>query len=127
MILIFGGVYQGKLDFAIKKFNIHKDDICFCNEEKAEIDKSKKLIYNMEKYILACIREGKNEEYIKSQLGDKSLKDKVVICTDISQGVVPIEKEQRLLRDMTGRITTMLSENAEEVYRIFCGLSQKLK
>ena len=33
MVLIFGGAYQGKLDFAMKKFNIKDTDIFTCTED----------------------------------------------------------------------------------------------
>ena len=32
MILIFGGAYQGKLDFAKEKFNISDEEVFECTE-----------------------------------------------------------------------------------------------
>ena len=58
MELIFGGAYQGRLEYAKSKYNLRDEDIFFCSEERAEIDLSKPVIYCMEKFLLACIREG---------------------------------------------------------------------
>ena len=55
------------------------------------------------------------------------LENKIIICTDISQGVVPRQKEQRDWREMTGRVMNYLAAEADEVIRIFCGLPHKLK
>ena len=41
MILIFGGAYQGKLEYAKKHWNFSDDDVFFC-EENLTIDLSKK-------------------------------------------------------------------------------------
>ena len=45
MILIIGGAYQGKLDFAKATFGIVDTDVYFCTDSK--IDFSKKCIYRM--------------------------------------------------------------------------------
>ncbi len=41
MILIFGGAYQGKLEYAKEHWNFSDDDVFFC-EENLTIDLSKK-------------------------------------------------------------------------------------
>lgn len=55
------------------------------------------------------------------------LQDKIVIARDISQGIVPIDSVQRAWREASGRAMMYLAGEAEEVYRVFCGLSEKLK
>jgi adenosyl cobinamide kinase/adenosyl cobinamide phosphate guanylyltransferase len=55
------------------------------------------------------------------------LKPKIIICNDISCGVVPIDSEIRLWRESVGRILTILSKHADEVVRLFCGLGTKIK
>lgn len=130
MILIFGGAYQGKLEFAREKFfeirSINEKDICFCNEEDG-LDYEKKVIYGLEKYILGQVRRGISEKEILDSIYDERLNDRIIICTDISQGIVPLKKEQRFARETTGRAMVGLGKRAESVYRVFCGLSQQLK
>ena len=51
----------------------------------------------------------------------------VVITEEQGCGIVPVEKELRLLRDAVGHAQIALAEEADEVIRIFCGLPQRIK
>lgn len=51
----------------------------------------------------------------------------VVVCEEIGCGIVPMEREDRLWRDLTGHACKRLSGEAESVYRVICGLGQRLK
>lgn len=126
MILVFGGAYQGKLEFVKETYSLTDEDVCFCEEEKC-LDYSKKVIYGLESWILDQVKNGKEEKEILEACSFEKLKDNIVICTDVSQGIVPLERNQRFARETTGRAMVALGKNAESVYRVFCGLSQKLK
>lgn len=54
------------------------------------------------------------------------LKDKIIICDEIGSGIVPMTKEERMWREENGRVLQYLCKNADEVYRVFFGLSEKL-
>lgn len=128
MILIFGGAYQGKLQYVKEKFNITEEDIFYCNkdDENPEIDFSKKVIYKLDEFTLACVKNGiEAKEYLIEN--EIQLQDKIIICTDISQGIVPIDKELRAWREMNGRAMIYLTGKSDEVIRIFCGLPQVIK
>ena len=125
MVLIFGGAYQGKLDFAIKKFNIKYTDIFTCTEDSFP-DFSKKIIDRAELFFLKCVKDGIEPRDILCE-NINMLQDKIVIARDISQGIVPIDSVQRAWREASGRAMMYLAGEAEEVYRVFCGLSEKLK
>ena len=114
MILIIGGAYQGKTDFAKSKFNLTDEDIFDCTD-KTEIDTTKKCITHLEQYI-----KNNKEPFVPKE-------DQIIICDDIFCGVVPINPTDRAWREETGRVCARLSEEATEVYRVFCGLEQKLK
>ena len=125
MILIFGGAYQGKLEFAKENFNFTEEDIFICTQEN-EIDWSKKVLCDMDQAFLRHVRDGKeSREVLADHL--KELKDKILIVNDISQGIVPMERELRDWREMTGRAMLYISKEADEVYRVFCGLGSKIK
>ncbi|WP_152656885.1 bifunctional adenosylcobinamide kinase/adenosylcobinamide-phosphate guanylyltransferase [Oceanobacillus sp. CFH 90083] len=51
----------------------------------------------------------------------------VLIGTDISKGIVPVEKESRLQRDITGWLYQRLAAHAERVDLIWYGISETLK
>ena len=120
MILIIGGAYQGKLDFARETFDLKDADIYTCSE--GEIDFSKRCIYAVEEFTwghpdpVAYFREHREE-----------WKDSILILRDVFCGVVPMDPETRLWRQKTGRLSQYLSKEASQVSRIFCGLEQRLK
>ena len=124
MILVVGGAYNGKLSFVQEQFNISKENICFCNDEN--IDFSKKVIYKFHKCIYMQRRNGNNPVDELCKIKEK-LKDKIIICDDISSGIVPLKKEERLWREDTGRCLQILSKEANIIYRVFCGIPTLIK
>ena len=124
MILIIGGAYQGKLDFAKEAFGITDEDVFVCKD--SEIDFSKKCIYALEEFTLACVREGKDPKaYLQEHR--EAWENSIFICQDFFCGVVPMEAEARAWRQITGRLAQYLSREAGRVSRIFCGLELRLK
>jgi len=122
MELIIGGAYQGKRSFAREKFGLSEDEIFTCTD--TNIDFSKPCIDKLEDFVLACVRTGVDPlEKLKGQ----DLSAKVIICMDIFCGVVPIDATMRLWRHTTGLVCQYLAKNADGVYRIYCGLEQRLK
>ena len=120
MILIIGGSYQGKLDFAKETFGITDAEIHTCTS--GEIDFSKRCIYRIEEFT------SYNEDpigYFEAHRED--WQDSVLILQDIFCGVVPMGAENRAWRQRTGRLAQYLSKEARQVSRIFCGLEQRLK
>ena len=53
--------------------------------------------------------------------------DGVILCRDISCGVVPMEAELRVWREAVGTLLGQLSRQAESVTRLFYGIPQALK
>ena len=125
MVLIFGGAYQGKLEYALENFSLSEKDVYYC-EERAGIDLSFKVINNLENFVMGCVKEGLEAKEILDEYGD-ALEDKIIIVTDISQGIVPMNPDERSWREMTGRTMLYLSRRADRVIRVFCGLGQEIK
>jgi len=117
MTLIIGGAFQGKLDFAKKHFGLTDSQICDCEKEH---DLSKSCIYHFEKYILSRIENNQPVDFVPAE-------NQIIICEDIFCGVVPVDPKLREWREETGRICAKLSKESDEVYRIFCGLEQRIK
>ena len=118
MVLVFGGAYNGKLDFVKEKFNVNEDDIFYCGVN--EIDFSKKVICGLHKFTYNNIlKDISSLQYIKENIN--LFKDKIIISDEISSGIVPLKKEERMWREETGRCLQYLSKEASCVYRIFCG------
>ena len=124
MILIIGGAYQGKLDYARRTFDVHDGDVHICTE--AEIDFSKRCVCAVEEFCYACVKEGREPaDYFKAHRAQWQYS--ILIYQDIFCGVVPMDADLREWRQATGRLCQYLSREAAQVSRIFCGLEQRLK
>ena len=120
MILIIGGAYQGKLDFAKSAYGITDADVHTCGT--GEIDFSKRCIYKIEEFAYG---HPDPIGYFKAHW--EEWQDSILILQDIFCGVVPMGAENRAWRQSTGRLAQYLSKEATQVSRIFCGLEQRLK
>jgi len=131
MILIFGGAYQGKLAYAFKKYGLDERSVYRCSVDDTEMPRDKEIIYEIDKWVLALIRAGYNGEKLRGKLTDFEEyvcgSDAVIICNDISCGVVPVDSHFRLWREAVGRMLAVLSENSERVVRLFCGIPTIIK
>ena len=116
MKLIIGGAYQGKRAFAKTAFSLGEEDIFTCHGE--EIDFSAPCIDKIEEFTYACVKAGKDPVAIFRQHEDE-WKDAVLIGTDFSCGLVPMEAENRLWREENGRLNNFLAGEAERVARMF--------
>lgn len=113
MILIFGGAYQGKTDFARKQFG-----------EDAPI------ISGLEQFVWDCCAEepeGRLEAADEMRRRKGDWQDKILIIHDVSQGIVPMDARTRAYREMNGRLMLYLASEAEEVWRVFCGIGKRIK
>ena len=54
-------------------------------------------------------------------------KKEVIICREVGSGVIPIDKRNRDVREDLGRISAILSKDAEKVIRMVCGIPIVLK
>ena len=124
MILIIGGAYQGKLDWAKAAFSLAPEDIFTCTG--AEIDFSRRCVNALEEFWYACVRQYIDPAaYFQAHQSD--WQDSILICNDLSSGVVPVDPVERQWRHAAGRLCQYLAGQANQVSRIFCGLEQRLK
>jgi len=125
MILIFGGAYQGKLAYALERFNLNENDIYKCGEPGGPPE-NKKIIYEIDKWILDLLKSDIDVEKATRQFIEIN-PDAIVICNDISCGVVPIDPIMRKWREAVGRTLAELSQESNEVIRLFCGIPTRIK
>ena len=124
MVLIIGGAYQGKLDYAKAAFSLTPEDIFTCTGLK--IDFSKRCVNALEEFCYACVQQS-IDPVGYFQTHREGWQDSVLICNDLSSGVVPVDPVERRWRHSTGRLCQYLAGQANQVSRIFCGLEQRLK
>lgn len=126
MILIIGGSYQGKLDFARQRFGLSDAEIQLCDEGTEAIDFSRRCAAYIDRYALNRVRAGL-EPVDPFNENDEKMRDMIFIANDISGGVVPVDPVLRAWREACGRMNNRLAARADEVWRLFCGIPRRLK
>ncbi len=122
--MIIGGAWQGKLDLAKREYGLSDEDVFTCGG--GEIDFSRRCIYRLEEFTLACAESGR-DPLAYFQAREQEWQNAVIICRDIFCGVVPMDAAARRWRNETGCLCRYLAGKAERVSRVFCGLEQRLK
>ncbi len=126
MILITGGCYQGKLDFAKTRFHLSDADIQFCNEDTEAIDFSRRCSAYIDRFALNRVRSGAEPADVlrenRARMGEM-----IFVANDVSGGIVPMDPVLRAWREACGRMGNYLADEANEVWRLFCGIPQRLK
>lgn len=110
MVLIVGGSYQGKTEFARKNFP------------------NAKYFNQLQAFIKKRMENGKEQEEILAEIRDSIAEGQWVLISDeIGNGVVPQDPFDRQWREVTGRILISLAKDATEVYKVVCGIGIKIK
>lgn len=126
MILIIGGSYQGKKEFARDRFSLSDSDIFICYADSDNIDLNSRCIAYIDSYALNRVRAGAEPADI-FKTNPEMIRNAIIISNDVSCGVVPIDPELRAWREACGRMNNYLAHEADEVWRLFCGIPQRIK
>ena len=126
MVFVIGGAYQGKLDYVRAQVCAPDTSVWACHEQNLEIDWSCQVIDKIHLLVWARQQAGLDTlDYLRQH--QSLLQEKIVICDDLSSGVVPIDRDTRFWRENVGRCSVWLAREAERVVRVFCGLATELK
>lgn len=138
MILITGGAYQGKLEFARSIYE--KTEPMIAEGEKADFEELKQadIIARFHLYIRRCMEENRTEnsneennleaeieEQVKELLQENP--NVILEITQLGCGVVPIDAFDRSYREKVGRIGCMLASQAKQVWMVNAGIGIRLK
>lgn len=131
MKLIFGGAYQGKLAYALKKYNLSDEDVFHCLMGTLDIDMEKTVINSLENFSRTAEEKGENSKDtlmgIIEDTPPEKLENTIFIARDISCGIVPMDSLERSWRENHGRMLIALAERCSKVERVFCGIPMRLK
>lgn len=111
MVFLVGGKYQGKLDFAKSQFaDFH-------------------IIPEYEEIVRRQIAQGKDPFAEAESLlsGDSCPESLLIISEETGCGIVPLSREDRDFQEQNGRVNCFFAARAEKVYRILCGIPQRIK
>lgn len=127
MHFIFGGAYNGKTAYAktvAPEATIYTAYIPSVHDVHTETV----IVRHLEQCITQCDNERTEAARIVEQLTTLAAHcTLIVIGTDISRGVVPMEKEARFQRDCAGRLYQLLMQQATTVTQVWYGIPQLLK
>lgn len=123
MILIIGGAYQGKTDYA-RSLGI--SDICDGASEDMDRVWEHSAVNYFQLLIKRQLEAGLDPLAEAKKLLDKN-PDIVIISTEIGGGIVPIEKSERLWREAVGKVCCFLAQECSRVVRVICGIPTIIK
>lgn len=124
MILVTGGCFQGKKEYAYRQFGIRPEDAADGAECPLEAIYETKMLYHFHEYIRRLMQEEKEfslDEVLKKNPGI------VLVTNELGYGVVPVDRFDREYREKTGRVCCRAAQAAEEVHRVVCGLGTVIK
>lgn len=129
MRLVIGGACQGKRVYVMETYGIREEEIldgASLKPEKVSAGMEARCINNFHIFVKRLLAEGKAPREITEKLIDEN-PELIVIMDEIGNGIIPLEKSDRIWREETGRIGCFLAERAESVERIVCGLRMRIK
>ena len=138
--LIVGGAFQGKTAYAKSMY----PDLRWCDGSICELDDiwETEGVLHLEAWIFRWMRAEENKarqrkEKISCQAEEEvgrlvrrlieANPNRVIVCTEIGYGLVPVDAFDRAYRETVGRICTVIAGKAAAVDRIVCGINTRIK
>ena len=126
MIMITGGAFSGKKDYAKKRFGFSDEEILNGENCSPEAVFSAKCIADYQLIIKRLLEENADVQAFTERLC-KENPNAVVIINEIGAGIIPLEKSDRIWREETGRAGCLIARNSGEVIRLVCGITTIIK
>lgn len=110
MILIVGGAYQGKEAWA-----------------KAQFGTDYKRINAYHQLVKEQLQAGKDPMEEAKRLLEEETQQLVIISDETGCGLVPMDAFERAWREASGRVNCYFAQQAQQVYRVICGIGERIK
>lgn len=124
MRIIIGGVYNGKRAY-VKERLVGGEAFTWFAGELPTGTVENVVVTDLDKWLMQF--EGNEETASQMVMNALENRNSIVILTDMSRGIVPIDAKDRALRDACGRLYQKLIAQAEEVIQIWYGIPKKIK
>lgn len=126
MILVIGGAYQGKQEYAKEQFLLSAEDwadgAC-CTLEELE---QARAVHHFHVFIRRQLERGESVQELAERMWETN-PGLIVVSDEVGYGVVPVDAGERAWREACGRVCTKLAQHAEQVIRVCCGIGTRLK
>ena len=126
MIMITGGAFQGKTEFAKKSFSLNDSEIIDGENCIFEDVFTAKCVVNFHLFIKRLMHNNIDPMGFSKKIIQKN-SEIIIVINEIGCGIIPIEKSDRIWRETVGRTGCFIAENSEKVIRINCGIPMYLK
>lgn len=126
MIIITGGAFSGKKDYAKKRFGFSDEEILNGENCSLEAVFSAKCIADFQLIVKRLLEENADVQTFTERLCREN-PNAVVIINEIGAGIIPLEKSDRIWREETGRSGCLIARNSSEVIRLACGIPTIIK
>ena len=132
--LVIGGRAQGKSAYVTKKY-----PHAVCLDEKDLTEGGRLPVGDQTQDIILwdhfhlCVRNWQHAGMTVDELQDRieavcrACRHLVIISDEVGNGVVPLQKEDRIYRDLVGNLLIGIASKAERVDRIICQIPQQIK
>lgn len=126
MILIVGGAFQGKKQYAMQTLGLSEEDFTDGSTCEPEEIFTAKAVWHFQEYIRRCMQQGQEVGGLAKELKKRN-PDVVVLANEMGSGVVPVDTFDRRYREAVGRSCCALAKEAKEVHRVVCGIGMVIK
>lgn len=136
MVLIIGGMCQGKHDFCKSEFPDAEVIEHYEERIREELGEGKDPVSEAEKWLdeITAGEEVYGTDPVihlsmdsENRLKEQSSRELVIIMNEVGSGVVPMNKDDREWRETVGRVSCLFAKRADGVYRVLAGIPQRLK
>lgn len=142
MIVVIGGAFQGKLEFAVE-LACGKDHFVGRDREVTVADGRTdsceqafvcSVVNHFEEYVRRfCMEKGENKDRTEravqeflQQLGQQN-PEVILVAAEVGCGIVPMDAGERVWREAAGRASILAAKQSEAVYRVICGIGARIK
>lgn len=129
MILVIGGACQGKRQVCRQMAGIEEDlyrqRLADGKTDVPEEALLKPYVAAYHLFLRRVLERGENpEDYTRAML---AAAPEIISMDEVGCGVVPVERKEREYREAVGRCGQILAAEAEQVYRVTCGIPLRIK
>lgn len=132
--LVIGGRAQGKSAYVKKKYPhaVCLDERDLTEDGRLPIkDQTQEII--LWNHFHLCVRTWQQAGITMVEMQDRieeisrACRHLVIISDEVGNGVVPLQKKDRIYRDLVGNLLIGIASKAERVDRIICQIPQEIK